>query len=341
MNQSATLTPSVNLIGSNNTGLAEASTKTSAGATTPTRVPAYYSTSTGSVSGRVTTSSNDGAGGASVYIVDANDLSHILYRTTADSGGYYQFSNVNTTGGQPAYAIFAKHNYLGYGYSYPFMVSQYTVVVNVMVSTTPISSPNPSTIPTGSVTGKVTTQNTTIAIGGAFVAILGSHNTSNILYTGVADSNGYYQFTGIPPTSGTSEYVMYANASGYGEGMSHSFSVTAGTTAITSVVIFTMPTNIVMSGNNTIHADGSSVTTINAYVTDFKGNPVGDGTAITFSLSDTSAGNGIVAPMTANTKNGIASSYWGSATKTGTNTIIAASANNPNLKSSMTVYVIP
>ncbi len=343
MNQSPTLTPSVNLIGYNNTGLAEPSTRTSSGTTIkPTPVPTFFSTTKGTVSGRVTASDNSGAAGASVSIVDANDHSHILYTTTADSGGYYQFSNVNTTGGQPVYAIYAKHNYLGEGYSYPFMVSQYTVVVSVVVSTNPNNSPSPSTIPTGSVTGKVTTQNTTHSIGGAYVAIVDSSNNSIIYYSGTADSNGVYEFTGIPATNGQSSYSLYAKKEPYGEGRSHEFSVIANSAVITSVVIFTTPTDIAWSGNDTIHAGDSSGTEISLYVTDCDGNPVGDGIQFKLSLSDKSAGTGTLYPATATTKNGYVDIYWGMATKTGTNKITASLISSVNsFQSSMNVYVIP
>lgn len=274
--------------------------------------------------------------------MNANDHNSILYTTTADSSGYYQFPNVATTGGHLSYAIHAKHNTLGEAYSYPFMVSQYTVIVSIVVSTTPNNSPTPSTIPTGSITGKVTTQNTTHSLGGAYVAIVDASNNSKIYYSGTADSNGVYQFTGIPATNGQWSYSLYAKKDPYGEGRSHSFSVIADSTVITSVVIFTKPTNITWSGNDTIHADGSSGTEISLYVTDADGNPVGDGTTFTFSLSDTSAGTGTLNPTTANTKNGYVSIDWGMATKTGTNTITASISNSViNLQSSMNVYVIP
>lgn len=345
-------TPTANLIGTDNTGLAEPSIKTSAGTSitpTPTKTPTPGASSIGIVTGRVL-NNNVGVGGAYVAIVDANDHAHVYYTTTSSSSGSFQFSNVDTTGGQLSYVIYAKQSILGEGYSYPFMVSQYTVVVNVGVSTSTSNTPTPSAYPAGSITGRVTTQNTTIGIAGASVAVVDSWNSTTILYSTTADSQGYYQFTGIPQTSGQTEYMLWAHASGLGEGYSHSFSVIAGATSVTSIVIFALPAHITLSGGNTVHADGVNNTTITAYVTDSLGSPVANGWKITYSESDTSTGGWfsgwatgpLVTTISSDTYNkGYATMTWGWATKTGTVTITATSDLNPSVHSSMDINVVP
>lgn len=352
LNQSHTSTPTANLIGTDNTGLAEPSIKTSAGTSitpTPTKTPTPGASSIGIVTGRVL-NNNVGVGGAYVAIVDANDHSHVYYTTTSSSSGSFQFSNVDTTGGQLSYVIYAKQSILGEGYSYAFMVSQYTVVVNVGVSTSTSNTPTPSAYPAGSITGRVTTQNTTVGIGGASIAVVDFSNDTTVLYSTTSDSQGYYQFTGIPPTSGQTEYELWAHASGLGEGRSHSFSVMAGATSVTSVVIFALPAHITLSGSNTVHADGNNNSTITAYVTDALGHPVARGWKITFSESDTSVGGWVsgwepgstVSTISSDTNDGgYATMSWGWATKTGTVTITATSDLNSGVHSSMDINVVP
>lgn len=300
----------------------------------------------GSVTGRVTTNNDVGISGAYVAIVDSNDLSHIYYETTADSGGYFQFANVASTGEQALYKMYARQSSYGEGYSTSFSVSESaTSCVSVVIFT---NSPTPSANPSGSITGRVTTQNMA-GIAGAYMAIVDAADHSIKYYEGTSDSNGYYSFTGVEPTNGQRSYQVYAKQDSYGEGYSGAFSVEAKSTSTTSVVIFIKPSSISVSSSGNVQANSSGYATISAYVTDSHGGIVADGYPIVFSLSNTSGSAGSLAPVssntpagnsvTANTQNGYASVQFGWATIAGTNTVHVEYQDNPAVASSIDVHI--
>lgn len=140
----------------------------------------------------------------------------------------------------------------------------------------------------GSVTGRVTTQNTTIGLGGAYVAIVDDINNS-IEYSNItSDGLGYYQFTGVNATAfGSGRYQVYANCSPYGEGYSHSFDVTSSSTSTTAVVIFTKTAKLdVYSERSYVNPNGVDNITITAHAYDAMGNKVGDGTPVYFTITN-------------------------------------------------------
>lgn len=311
---------------------------------TPSSTPVPHTT--GSVTGRVTTYNSIGIGGAYVAIVDANDPSHVYYETTADSGGYYAFTNVNTTNGQSLYKMYARQSSYGEGYSSSFAVYVGTSCTSVVILTvTPGPSATPSAGPSGFITGRVTTSNMA-GIGGAYVAIVDASDNNIKYYQGTSDSNGYYSFTGVDPTR---SYQVYAKLDPFGEGYSHSFSVEAGSTSTTSVVIFLKPNSISTSSSGNVPADGSSYVTITAHVTDCLGGNIADGCPIVFSLTNTSGSAGSLASassgtpagnsVTAYTTNGYASVQFGWATIAGMNTIKAEYRDNSAVSSSVNVQI--
>jgi hypothetical protein len=297
------------------------------------------------VTGRVATYNDIGIAGAYVAIVDSNDPSHVYYEGTADSGGYYQFTNVNVTSGLLTYKMYARQSSYGEGYSLSFSVNAGTVCTSVVMFT---ATPTPSTQPSGSITGRVTTHNM-VGIAGAHVAIVDASDNSIRYYEYTSDSQGYYQFTGVEPTNSQRLYQVYAKLDPYGEGYSHSFSVMPGSTSTTSVVIFLKPNSISMSSSNDVRSDGSSYSTITAYVTDLSGGIVADGCPMVFSLGNTSGSAGSLASVssstpegnsvTANTKNGYASVRFGWAAIAGVNTIRVEYRDNPAVASSIDVHI--
>ncbi len=147
--------------------------------------------------------------------------------------------------------------------------------------------PMPPGMNTGSVTGRVTTQNTTIGLGGAYVAIVNATNNNIEYINTTSDQMGYYQITNVNSTYNDMTYQMYANLSPYGEGLSHSFGVNSGATSTTSVVIFTRPVVIdATSSRSYVNPNGADNITIAAYVYDAMGNKVGDGTPVYFTVTN-------------------------------------------------------
>lgn len=97
-------------------------------------MPSFANTSTitndptGNIMGRVTTTNPAiGISAADVTIVSADDKSIVLYNTTSDENGYYQFVGVKDTLNangtlNNAYVLRASSEY-GEGYSMPFGVT--------------------------------------------------------------------------------------------------------------------------------------------------------------------------------------------------------------------------
>ena len=261
----------------------------------------------------------------------------------ADSGGYYQFAYVNTTNGQLQYKMYARQSSYGEAYSVSFAVNEGTAITSVVFAT---ASPTPSTGPSGSITGRVYFSNMA-GVSGAHVEIVNASDNNNIYYECTSDSGGYYAFTGVDPTR---MYQVYAKLDPYGDGISHSFSVEAGTTATTSVVIFLKPSSITMSASGNDPADGTSYVTITAHVTDLLGGNIADGCPMVFSLTNTSVSAGSLAPtssntpvgnsITANTNNGLANVRFGWATIAGVNTIKVYYSDNSTVSSSIDVQII-
>ncbi|MCD1295539.1 hypothetical protein CUJ83_11065 [Methanocella sp. CWC-04] len=262
-------------------------------------------------------------------IVDSNDPDIIYYETTADNQGNYVINGVNETGGKRSYMVYAYHESYIEGYSQSFLIEP-NMVFWVRVVLTP-NTPPPT--PTGTVTGQVTTHNN-IGIPYASVAIVSAYDTNHKFYETTADGNGFFEFPCVNATGSQLSYKLYAQHGSYGEGYSYAIAVHEGYTTNTNVVILTLPANIALSADNqNIQADGTSTATITAYVTDSMGNPVIDGYTITFSQTNTSAGAGLLAPVsssspdgstvTATTRNGYASVKFGWATVEATNTIRA------------------
>ena len=95
--------------------------------------------STGSVTGRVTTqNTSNGIGGAYVAIVNGSDNSVVYVTTTADAGGYYTITGVNSTIDDNAYQVYASLSSYGDGYSHTFGInSNATSTTSVVIFTKP------------------------------------------------------------------------------------------------------------------------------------------------------------------------------------------------------------
>lgn len=120
---------------------------------------------------------------------------------------------------------------------------------------TPFPRPVPTNAPpmisghmiAGAVSGRVTTDDTSVGIPNAFVAIINAYNARQAYYVGHTDANGYYQFANVNNTyNGTAyppKYMVYADQSSFGYGYSASaFSVEQSSTAPANVVIQSGPT---------------------------------------------------------------------------------------------------
>ena len=142
---------------------------------------------------------------------------------------------------------------------------------------------------TGTVTGRVTTQQTTQGIGGAYVSIVNASNNSVEYRNVTADSLGYYQIIGINATADDNAYQIYANLTKYGEGYSHAFGISSGTTSTTSVIIYLQAYNIsVNAERDHVLADGADNIQVTANVYDVFGNAVVDGTMVWFTIGNMS-----------------------------------------------------
>jgi hypothetical protein len=250
--------------------------------------------SAGSITGRVTTQDTTvGVGNAYVAIVDANDHDIVYANTNADGGGYYQFTGINSTADDGAYQVYASFSPLGSGLSNAFGVNSGATATTSVVIMTDVQPPvihtpyppMPAGWSTGAIVGRVTTQDTTVGISGANVAIVSGYDNSIVYASTTADASGYYWLTGVNSTADDEAYQVYANLSPYGSGRSHSLRVYSGATATTSVVIFTMPVQInVQSTSNRLIPNGSDKVQITACAYDFLGNKVGDGTPLFFTI---------------------------------------------------------
>ncbi len=101
--------------------VATASYPTSFGSHYPQMPPGWE---TGQVTGRVTTQkTTEGIGGAYVSIVNASNPNVEYCNDTADSLGYYQFTDVNATVGDNSYKVYANLTKYGEGFSHAFGVN--------------------------------------------------------------------------------------------------------------------------------------------------------------------------------------------------------------------------
>jgi len=141
----------------------------------------FTTSASGAVAGRVTTSNTSaGIPGALVTIVSAADLSQVLYSTTSDENGFYQFADVPSTYDQStgtytnAYKVHAVKLGVGEGYSNSFPVeSGSTSPANVVII------PQPQTI-------VLTSSKTTIHANGHDQATIDAYVTD--AYGPVADN---------------------------------------------------------------------------------------------------------------------------------------------------------
>ena len=203
---------------------------------------------------------------------------------------------------------------------------------------------------TGFVTGRVTTENVTMGVGGAYVAIVSSSDTNVELYNTTSDAIGYYQFTNV---SANNSYMIHVRSL-IGEGYSNVFVVMPNYVVATSVIINTKPSSIAMTATKDhVIANGTDYTIITAHVTDASGYPVADGYSIEFSLWNNTdglaqlgnAGSGL--PLGTNvtyvaTKDGNASVAFGWTTNPEANyTIFANLADNGSVFGVASVYSVP
>lgn len=76
----------------------------------------------GSVTGRLTGASGNAIPGATVYILNATDMSVVQGPVYTDEQGFYQFTNVTPTTGDQRYLAYSNSSDYGEGYSDAFQV---------------------------------------------------------------------------------------------------------------------------------------------------------------------------------------------------------------------------
>ena len=100
----------------------------------------------GSVSGRITReNASIGVADAFVAIVDVENQARAYYMGTADDAGYYNFSQVNNTGNNDTYELYASDTYGNECRSNPFSVDQNTTTcANGVIGLAPTNTPAPT-----------------------------------------------------------------------------------------------------------------------------------------------------------------------------------------------------
>jgi len=189
----------------------------------------------GNVTGKLSTfNTTHGIAGAYVAIVNASNVSVAYAISMTDQAGNYSFSNVNSTGGQPGYRIFAMKDGIGEGYSNMFEVtpSETSFAAVIMIgpdSPTPSPTPLPTPAPypvssgTGYVSGRIKMGNGQ-GIYGATVTIVNAGNDAFAYGSTTTDSYGFY---GMETNSVSSEPVfrLLVHKDGYQDMYSVTFSL--------------------------------------------------------------------------------------------------------------------
>jgi|GEM_PF-1044072 len=185
--------------------------------------------------------------------------------------------------------------------------------------------------------GGTTVGSVTVTAGNSTLPADGTSTT--LITVTVLDSNGSTIANGTPVTFS----ITAGSLSAYSATTSGGTATTTLTSATTSGTSTVTATSGGSSGNTTVTfssgaantisvtaspnnltADGTSTSTISASVTDANGNSVADGTTITFSVT---AGSGTVAPLSASTSNGLATTTYTASGTAGSETISARASN--------------
>lgn len=193
---------------------------------------------TGSISGRVINSNNSGISGANVTVVNASNSS-IFYKTIqADSGGYFCFTDVNSTNGGEAYRVLANASGYNDGYSV-FVAVEPGNTCSVHTMTLSGNGPSPTTSPTpkpGSISGYIRQAGTNTAMSDAKVTLVNALDAFTTYGSTHTDSNGYYRITGVKVISSPG-YRLHIEKDGYREEYSSPFLIFTDTESWVNLTI--------------------------------------------------------------------------------------------------------